>query len=106
MRPFAARSNPKAVSVSRQTGTERQRFPVEVDARGEDGVLERIHPLGELADDDAAVTRLAQPEQTLVSRRCLLLATQRVVLLSCEEIGVTGHDRRLFARLLLAHAHR
>ena len=79
-------------------------FASEVDAAGEDRVLELVGALRELGCDDPALARLAKAERAL---RVAVLATldgsrERSMLGAAEEIGEPGDDRRLLARLLLA----
>jgi hypothetical protein len=92
----------------RLCGAEWKRLAPELDALGQDRVLELVRLVGELAHDDAAGTGFTEPIEALAALppRPLLLGLQRVELFAREEILVAGDDRGLLARLLLADAHR
>ena len=85
---------------------ERQRLAAELDALGEDRVLELVGLVGELADDDSAGCGLAQAVEALaLFAACAVLGrAQRLVLLAGEQIVVARDDRGLLAGLLLADA--
>ena len=86
---------------------ERQLLALPRHARGEQGVLERVLLLGELARDEPVLAGESEPGDRLAHRlfaRRLCLA-QHVQLLAREEIRVPGDDRRLLRRLLLPHPH-
>ena len=87
---------------------QRDLLALEVDARGQDRVLELVVSLGELRRDDPALACLSEPVQPLpfVAACPSLLLPERVELLAAEQIGVPGDDRRLLGRLLLAHPDR
>ncbi len=87
---------------------ERDRLAVLLDPAGQDRVLERVLALGELRGDDPARARLSKANEplALVVLGGPLRAAERRVLLAREEICVAGDDRRLLARLLLAHTDR
>ena len=87
---------------------ERQRVAVPRDACSEQRVLERVLPLGELAVDDPLLTGEAETRDLLAPGFFTgrLGSGERLELLTCEEVGVTRHDRGLVGRLLLADAHR
>ena len=92
----------------RLRGTKRERLAAEIDARGEELVLETVGALGDVGDDDPAQTGLTEAVEALalVAGGRVLLVAERLVLLAGEEVGVAGDDLRLLARLLLPHAHR
>ncbi len=75
-------------------------------AGGEEGVLERVLALGELAIDDPFLARDAKARDLLptVVRRVGLGSGERLELLTGEEVGVARNDRGLLRRLLLPHA--
>ena len=91
----------------RLRGPERHLLALERDSLGENGVLELVLPLGELAVREAGLARLSEPVEALalVAVGLLLGRAQRVELLAGEEIRVAGDDRRLLGDLLLADAH-
>ena len=92
----------------RLRGAKRERLAAEIDARGEELVLEAVGALGDLGDDDPAEARLAEAVEALalVAGGRVHLVAERLVLLAGEEVGVAGDDLRLLAHLLLPHAHR
>ena len=101
----------RVLGLEREPGLgrpQRQLLPVPGDARGEQGVLERVLLLGELARHDALLARQAQSGDRLARlvRGRRLRLTQRLQLLAREEIRVARDDRRLLGGLLLPHAHR
>src|SRR5439155_1107129 len=120
----AARSNPSADSVARETsvallvgrqdreagerGSERQLLALERHPRGEDGVLELVVLLGELGGDEPTLAGLTQPVEPFarLAVRGRLLVAERAELVTAEEVGVTRDDRRLLRHLFLAAADR
>jgi hypothetical protein len=100
------------VGQYRQPGlgrTERQLLVLELDARGEDGVLERVLALGHLARDVARLARLAQtvePLALVALRRLILRGPQRIELLAGEQVAEPVDDLRPLGDLLLPHADR
>jgi hypothetical protein len=91
----------------RLRGAERQLVAAEVDACGEDRVLELVLALGELRGHDARLALLPQAVDAfpLFARSVFLRSAQRVELVAAEEIRVTGDDGGLLGHLFLAHAH-
>src|SRR5437764_836059 len=101
-----SRSKPRFRTVSMQTSTARS-F-VELDARGQDRVLEHVLALGELGGNEARLAGLAQPVEALALVRVggiVLGAAERVDLVAREEIAVARDDLRALGNLLLPHAH-
>ncbi len=92
----------------RLRGSKRERVSAKLDALGEEGVLELVGLLDELAGDQAPGRRLAEAVEALarLAPGLLLRLLERVVLLAREEIRVALDDRGLLARLLLADPDR
>src|SRR5207248_325231 len=74
---------------------------------GEDRVLDRVVPLGELGEEETALAGLAEPVEplALVALRALLGVAEDVELVAAEEIGVARDERSLLRDLLLADPH-
>ena len=86
---------------------ERQLVAVPRDPCGEQGVLECVLLLGELARHEPVLAGEPQPGDRLaVAVLCRGLGlVERLELLAREEIRVPRDDRRLLRRLLLPHPH-
>ena len=87
----------------------RKLLALELDPRGENGVLERVLALRELGRDDSGLAGLPQPVQPLaivVIRSLLLGCMECFDLLTAEEIPITGDDLRPLRDLLLADPDR
>src|SRR5436309_1523772 len=99
----AARSNPSADRVARQTSVARS---LESDTCGRDLVLGLVVFLRQLSCDEPALAGLPEPVEPFapIFVRALLLVSERPQLVTAEEVGVPGDDRRLLRYLFLADA--
>src|SRR5581483_642512 len=87
---------------------QRHLLALEGHARGDERVLQRVLPLGELRRDDAALARLAQPVEPLplLALGGVLRLAEHLDLRMREQVRVARDDRRLLGDLLLPHTNR
>src|SRR6266852_1473193 len=85
---------------------ERKLLLLEVEARGQNCVLELVIGLRKLGGYEPALARLAQSVEpfVLISVGSRFLVPQRPQLITAEEVGVARDDRGLFRHLFLADA--